>query len=664
MSRRLLVLFLLVLSFPVRLYCADFWLPLTVGVDAQGVLSHTLPIPTPSGIGGSGFEGGFASFKASTHSFSPIISGSYSKADRVFALTKNSQDVNKYVRGKGGFFVPANPVNGYLLSREVQGSLEVGLGATVGPIGWGLLGVSASLSGSYSSSYSFTRKFKSKEDIKSFKGVSLPVTKEGVRTHWPLGGSISTARVIALNIGLGLGAGPLMVGGVASFYGTWEVSVEIPSLKKNPNQTLVKVTYKKIKGKKYSIGLSAMVTGVAAQKVFENGKSISYLFDLNNTKKHTLKVPKNLTIKNSPLRTVSGLTTTDIYQYVLQGDLVYAEILSKVNNSLGVNGVTKVSSSHFFEKKTGVGTMATIPFLFSKNSFVGKTLVVSNDMNLKNNLVLKNIIGVSNDTTTSTGILSDDLNRSSTFFGNIQELEHKNPSKNITHRRYNSNYNYLFTMNNATVQDVHDELKRIRYKLGLMKSLKQLIPHNESAKEEKIGSVQISLDILFSNKATDLIMDKASSQSLSQLKYEIRSYIEGFFENVENPEDELKCTFKMGCMDRTITRSEKAIKKAYNALNKMVLFRNDKNYEEFAKEFSNFGSVFVRNRFVSKTILRLMRYKCLPSVYISLVKQKTTKSELEKICPSNKSKFPYEIVLNYSSTAHAPRQYTIIKAKD
>jgi len=59
-----------------------------------------------------------------------------------------------------------------------------------------------------------------------------------------------------------------------------------------------------------------------------------------------------------------------------------------------------------------------------------------------------------------------------------------------------------------------------------------------------------------------------------------------------------------------------------------------------------------------------MRYKCLPSVYISLVKQKTTKSELEKICPSNKSKFPYEIVLNYSSTAHAPRQYTIIKAKD
>lgn len=662
---RFTLILILLTILPIKSFSADFWLPLTVGVTASGALQHTLPIPTPSNIGGSGFEGGFASFKASSHSFSPIISGSYNKADRVFALTKNSQDVNKYVRGKGGFFVPANPVNGYLLSREVQGSLEIGLGATVGPIGWGLLGVSASLSGSYSSSYSFTRKFKTKEDIKSFKGgVSLPVTKEGIKSDWPLGGSISTARVIALNIGLGLGAGPLTVGGVASFYGTWEVSVEIPSLKKNPNQTLVKVTYKKIKGKKYSIGLSAMVTGVEAQKVFENGKSVSYLFDLNNIKKHTLKVPKNLTVKDRSFRTISGLTTTDIYQYVLQGDLVYAEILSKVNNSLGVNGVTKVSSSHFFEKKTGVEEKTTIPFLFSKNSFVGKTLVVNSDMNLKNNLVLKNIIGVSNDTTTSSGLLSDDLNRSSTFFGNIQEIEHKNPRNNITHRRYNSNYNYFFTMNNATVQDVHDELKRIRYKLGLMKNLKQLIPHNENAKEEKIGSVQISLDILFSKQATDLIMDKAASQSLSQHKFETRSYIEGFFENVEKPEDELKCTFKVGCMERTISRSEKAIEKAYNALNKMVLFRNDKNYEEFAKEFSNFGSVFVRNRFVSKTILRLMRYKCLPSVYISLVKQKTTKSELEKICPSNKSKFPYEIVLNYSSTAHAPRQYTIIKAKD
>ncbi|MDH5581626.1 MAG: hypothetical protein OEY33_06950, partial [Bdellovibrionales bacterium] len=144
--------------------------------------------------------------------------------------------------------------------------------------------------------------------------------------------------------------------------------------------------------------------------------------------------------------------------------------------------------------------------------------------------------------------------------------------------------------------------------------------------------------------------------SLKDWKNEASSYVEGFFENVVEPEEEVKCTIKFNCKQRIIDKSKKKIEKAYNSLLKMIETKANKDFENYSIAFSEFGKAFVSNRFVFKTILRMLKYKCLSSTYLGLVKANTNPRDLVKVCPKNINKYPYEILLKFMSTKYGPRE--------
>ncbi len=639
---------------------ADIWLPASIVVTNTGSLAHSLPFPSPAATGGTGL-GPAADFSAIGAGFFPVVGGNYSNVSRLYALTNDKEELSTFFPGPDGFLIPQHPDSGYRYLKSENGSLTLGAGVSIGPAGWAILNITFTVAGTYSQGYSSNRFVPNKKSIGSLKRVKIPATKEDILSLWSPGDSLDTSRSATASFNVSAGAGALAVGAGVSFTGNWGVSIMFEGQSSPKREPIVRVTYTKGDSQEIQANANALVAGVSIAKIFGKSNSVSYRFNLNNTKTHDLTVKKD---KNSALtKTFTNASVEMLYQLALHGNFILADMVASQKDSYKRFGVEKLEVVDTQEQKVQQSAFITIPILFSASNIQGKSVTMSNSKMLSENTIAESIVGIYSREFKTSGAASRDRGRSELFSGNFQEirpLNYKSFKKRRAVRRYSGNYKYLFIGNKIKGEDVVKELEKIRYKIGMMKSLKGQLGF-ENMESTTLGSVNLELDVLLSNKATDELMNIAGKFSQKDLEYEVTQYVKGFFKNVTDAADEVRCKIKLGCESRTLEKSLKGIRKIHQSLLNMKKFKSDKDYKSFVSSYSEFGRAFLKNRFIFKTVLRLLRYSCLPSIYMDL-QNITDENKLNQVCPNKAANFPYEIKFKFKSSNYKPREFTIFSS--
>ncbi|RLA62767.1 MAG: hypothetical protein DRQ88_01850 [Epsilonproteobacteria bacterium] len=626
-------------SFLTLAQAADFWLPATVFVTPGGNLSHTLPFPVTSG-------GPAVDASDLGHGFFPTVGGNYTKFKRVFAVGNKEIKDQNFAPGERGVLLPAKSSQGYRVIEQSDKSLTLGLNWTGFMAGWSILNVAVGITGSYSKGVSVSRWAPNFAATKKLPKIEIPVDKKILLKEWHPGDSLSTTRTLGVTFMAAGGAGPFALGLAGTINSTWEVNIERPE-NSPQNKPIAVITYTKSKGKGFNVSATAFLGGISLDKFWGKSKSFTYSFDLSNK-----KIAKKLLVKTESKRkkkietSFINVSVEKAYQHALEGNFVFADQMIKLRGF----GIKKIQEMDSKSKSTTKNAFFSVPILINANYSVGKTYTINNSRMLAENTVGEEFVSIYNKESSTAGVLSRDSQRTNMFKANFQQVTNLKKGLGERIRRYSANYKYLYMRNKVDADKLQEELKKVRYKIGNMKALKNLkIP------KEDIGSLKIEMDITLSDLATDEMIRHARNTTEGQFVSEATDYLKGFFANVKDAKEEICRNAKMRilkeCIYTTKRQTISAMKKAYKALNSMWRHRKEQNFKNFVEAYASFGEGFIENRFTLKTMLRVLKYR-----------KKTTGSQkgqrrVDKYVKDKKgrrTKIPFQVTFQIQGSNLAP----------
>jgi len=612
-------------------------MPATIFISPTGAISHTFPFPT-SGSPGSAF----GSTSVGLAGFFPVPIASITKFKRIYAQEGKVAPGANLVE-QDGIFMPATNPNGYRVIEKQDVTVGLNVTAVVGLVsGWMGLGFAGGITTTYGKGYLLSKWVPTLEQANAFRWkVEVPTTVQMIKENWKTGDTISTSRSksLSINAGLGVMGGALAAVGIAGgLDATWNVGLDILG------PSTVKLIYAKDKSSKISANVGNIVGGFSITKALGKNEAFEYIFDLNSNAAENLTVDSYL--KGAKVsKTFEKITVLQAYQEALGGNLILADLLANLPNK----GVTRVSESKKKTSSVTAGGSASLPFLFSASFNIGKSFTGGRTKIFGDNMLLEELIGVYSRQSGTEGIISNDMKRVSTFAGNFQQVSPLNELDGKIQRRYSGSYKYYFVQNNVSSEKFEEELRKLRYKIGFMKELKGVpVP------KDKIGTLEIDLDVTLSNVATDELMKLAQQYDRGVFVKEAEDYVEGFFKGVKDAKEEICESYKVRvlqeCIFTTKRQSASAMATAHDALLRMVKLRADMDFKGLVKAYADFGKGFIENRFTMKTFLRMLRNEFNPGA------QGEGKFGAEKFVTvdGQKIKVPYEIILSIKGTNLAP----------
>jgi hypothetical protein len=483
------------------------------------------------------------------------------------------------------------------------------------------------------------------EAVDSLPKPEVPTNLDQLK-KWSEGDSLSTSvsKNISFNTGFSVMQG---VAGSASIVGTinsgWNVGISKP---KNPvKESIVKLVWAKDKGAKVAMSAGNLVTKINLSKAWGKSEAFSYTFDLASPARFDIPVESYFLSKTPKIETFKNISTLEAYQEALNGNLVLADVLSEKKDS----GVKKISEDDKKSTETAIGGSLVVPFLMSASTNIGKKFVGGRSKLFGEDHLLEELLASYSHESGTEGILSNDMKRLSIFAGNFQQISPLGELNGDLKRRYSGSYKYYYAKNNVTPSTLEEELRKLRYKVGFMKELKGVnIP------KDKIGSLELELDLSLSNYATDEFMKLVEKYPEDVLVNESTEYIDGFFKGVSDAKQEICESYRVRILDECIFTTRRqttsAMKSAISALKEMKKFRMDMDFKNFVKAYADFGKGFIENRFTMKTFLRMLRQEYNPN----LKGEEKFGKEKTIIVDGKTSKIPYEITLKIKGTNIAP----------
>jgi hypothetical protein len=636
------------LILPTSVMATDIWIPSTIIISPTGDIAHKFPLPTSSDPGsgvGDSLGGGFF----------PVVGGSITNFKRIFALEGERGGPKKskpLVEVSKGVFLPASSLGGYRVLEQSNKSLSLTLAATMGPGGWAGLNLSFAVSGTFAKGYQTNRYAKSIHDIKKNPKVKIPETIKELKNFSP-GDSLAFNKKFTLGFSVSAAAGIIAQVGVGgSIASSWNVAFQIPSKKENPRGApMVRLTYAKMKDKSFSVNAGNLISSFSIARAWGKSQSFEYLFDLSNKR----KVPKiNLKTEQKKGKvketSIANVDVLMAYQEAIRGNLILADELAQRKKF----GVTKVSETEKTSRGVTKSAGFKLPFLFNANFSRGKTFTMGKTKQFGNNKLVEEWLGVFNQQSTTSGIISKDSKRLNMFTGNYQQISPIKKMGDKVARRYSANYKYVYERNKVDVDKMQEELRKVRYKVGFMKHLRGL--EIKPSGGNKVGSLKIELDVMLSNVATDELIKVAQKYGQAVLVKESLDYLEGFFANVKDAKAEIceryKTRILKECIFTTKRQTKSAMKTAYKALMTMQKHKKDVNYKDFVQSYADFGQGFIENRFTLKTFLRMLRYEFNPKAQ---GKAKWAKEKFVRF-DGKRTHVPYEVKIKIQGTHIAPFQ--------
>ena len=572
-----------------KLSAGDFWLPATIQVGPDGSVTHTLPLPTSM----DHFENDLVGKVG--YGVWPITSGSFNKFKRIIALRAPTgvKDVSKLKADEEGVLQVADSRSGYLVIENRDWDMELGVGGVVFGEGVTMIYGGINISGSFGKTYTVSRRVKRFEEIKHLKKPNIPTDLRDLDT-WMPEDSLSWQSRRGFAFSLEAGVGPLAVGGTAFARGSYGIEIQKTSLEDHYDLIL---NMERVKEKGFSVYSGVLIGGAALEKLKSKTSSFTYKFNLKKIKKYPITFFPSSKKAKWKEKTVK-MSAPDAYFEMINGNLVVAQKLAKIKGS----GVIKVE-----QKKTTMTTRAlkvgvSIPFLISTNYMIGKSFIVSDTKYLDPHTIGESFVGVYNKELETTGLLSRNLVRTRIFTGNFQRLlndKTHDHQMRVVSQRYSGNYKYSYIRNRVTRKMLDREFRRIRRKVGFSDEFHLKIP------EDKLGTIQIELDVRLSNYSVDFLMALALKKKEKPFLALGEKVVRNYFKNDSNPKEACRIQLKRPCREFKLLETKKYLKKAYASLVKMSLLKKESNYKSFVKSFANFGEGFIRNRFTLRTILKL-----------------------------------------------------------
>ncbi len=622
-------IFITIFLIPIfEIYGAEFWMPLSLAVSPTGEISHAFPLPTS-------FSDGAISTDIGT-GFSPVLSGKYTRFKRIFAINPLGNDLSNV--DEEGIIIKANDKNGYRVIEQSDKGLTLGAAFSTGPAGWAMLSFDLSISGSISAGYTSSRMAPNYQTAKKIKSLEIPEDIKSLSNDWANEDSLIFNRAFGLAFNAGITSGPVSVGFAAIANSTWEVLI------KKLADNKVFISYSKLKDKGLVISGTAVIAGFSMEKIWGKSESFEYIFDLNEKKvAKEIKIEAEFTKGKKTGSVFKDVSVETALLDAIRGNLILADQLFR----MGGYGVFKLSDKVSNSKTKAKGAFLTIPFLINADYKKGSSYVVSQSRMYDEDTLGEELEGIYSKESSTSGLLSKDSQRTEVFTGNFQQITSTNPMAEETSRRYSANYKYLYMRNKVDADKLERELKRVRFKIGQLKALKDLnIPTKD------IGSLKIEMDINLSDLATDELIKFALDTPKDTAIKEATDYLEGFFANVEDAKQEV-CEdvgipiFK-DCLDYLKKQTIKGMDLALNSLKEMYHLRNQFNYSKFVKTYAEFGKGFIENRFTLKTFLRVLKFeKPGPD-------DRRDKPKLISDKKGNKIKVPFEILFSMEGTNIKP----------
>lgn len=616
-------------------------MPLTIQIKSTGLISYRFPAPTTSKPGAA-----FKSFSPGVTSFYPVPIFSIQKFKRIYALEGEApNEITNNAIEREGLFLPAKSTGGYRVIEKQDYTLGLSLSASVGLVtGWMGVGLSSGVSPSFGKGYLANRFAPSLDAIDSIPKPEVPTTLEQVK-KWNPGDSLSTStsKSLAFNTGFsvlqGVAASASVVGTIST---SWNVGLSKP---KKGSDSVVKLVWAKDKGAKFSLNAGNLFSKINLSKAWGKSESFSYQFDLSSKARFDIPVESYFKSKTPQTETFKNMSILEAYQEALNGNLVLADAFSQKKDS----GVKKISEDEKKSEGTSVGGQISFPYLMSASVNIGKKFIGGRTKLFGDDHLLEELLASYSHESGTEGILSNDMKRLSVFAGNFQQISPLGELNGELKRRYSASYKYYYAKNNVSSETVEEELRKLRYKVGFMKELKEInIPKGN------IGSLEMELSLTLSNYATDELMKLVETYPEEALVNESVEYIDGFFKGVTDAKQEICESYRVRILDECIfttkRQTKSAMKSAISALREMKKYRMDMDFKNFVKAYADFGKGFIENRFTMKTFLRMLRNEFNPNI------KGEGKFGKEKVITvdGKPSKVPYEITLNIKGTNIAP----------
>jgi hypothetical protein len=625
-SFKKLILYLLFLPL-VEINGAEFWLPLSLTVDPSGAISHAFPLPTS-------FSDGAITSEISS-GFTPVISGKYVKFKRIFAVNPLG---NNLEQDDSGILIKADEKNGFRVIEQSDKGITLGAAASTGFSGWTGIGLEIAVTGTVSAGYTSSRFATNFASTKKIPPLSVPKNSQDLINEWKTDDNLIFNRSFGLAFNAAVTSGPLAVGFAAIANTTWEVLIK----KLEGNKILI--SYSKLKDKGFVVTGTALIAGFSMEKIWGKSQSFEYIFDLNEKKKaQEIKVAAEFTKGQKKEAIFKDVDVGGALMDAIRGNLILADELHR----RGGFGVQKLSESTSNSKSKAKGAFVTIPFLINADFKIGTTYVVSQSRMYDDDTLGEELQAIYSRESTTSGLLSKDSKRVNLFTGNFQQITSTNPEAEETSRRYSANYKYLYMRNKVDALKLEKELKRVRFKIGQTKVLKDLeIPTKE------IGSLKIEVDITLSDLATNELIRYAMKTPIPDATKEATDYLEGYFANVEDAKQEVcedvGISIFKDCYNYLKKQTIKSMEIALSALKEMQRFKLELDYTKFVKAYAEFGKGFIENRFTLKTFLRVLKYdRPGPEDRRDVVKMITDKN-------GNKIKIPFEVIFSMEGTNIKP----------
>ncbi len=626
-SLRKTILIFLLTPF-IEIYGAEFWLPLSLTVDPSGAISHAFPLPTS-------FSDGALTSDISS-GFTPVISGKYIKFKRIFALNPMGSNLNN--QDDSGIIIKADDKNGFRVIEQSDKGITLGAAFSSGFTGWTAISLEIAVTGTVGAGYTSSRFAPNFAEAKKITPLSIPKNGQDLLNEWKVDDNLIFNRSFGLAFNAAITSGPLSVGFAAIANSTWEVFIKKLDGKK------VLLGYSKIKDKGIVLTGTALIAGFSMEKIWGKSESFEYVFDLGETKKaKEIKVAAEFTKGQKKEAVFNDVDVQAAFMDALRGNLILADQMHR----MGGFGVQKLSETTSNSKTKAKGAFLTIPFLINADYKVGTTYVVSQSRMYDDDTLGEELQSIYSKESSTSGVLSRDSKRVNLFTGNFQQITSTNPENEETSRRYSANYKYLYMRNKVDGVKLERELKRVRFKIGETKALKDLeIPTKE------IGSLKIEVDITLSDLATDELIRYAMKTPLPDATKEATDYLEGYFKNVEDAKEEVckdvGISIFQDCYNYLKKQTIKSMETALSALKEMRKMKLELDYSKFVKAYAEFGKGFIENRFTLKTFLRILKYdKPGPEGRRDVVKIITDKK-------GNKTRIPFEVIFSMEGTNIKP----------
>jgi hypothetical protein len=382
----------------------DFWLPSPIVRGTDGSYSFDFKGPVETG-------------KDNSFGYFSISDSSMTNYKRIYSLDEDFKDFYNSENQE----LPKNYVSkkGYRTIRQWTAPLSFGF-KLIGLNVWEGIGVSFGPQVKAEVVYNVSKKHKTLEKAKEFFHLfQLPSNQKDLITVWEPGDTLVYQANLTLALNAELKTGIIDTGIYAGFISLWRVKIQRP-LESNPDQPIVSLTYTKLEGKKKGVEFKVLTSGLGFNKIVGHEHSIGYQFDLNSQYiQKNIEIINESNTKKKSATLNEPVTVLQAYQTALKGNLILADLFSKVKNS-GVKKIIIQDSDSTSKQKTA--TYLNIPLLFNfgktneQRFLASKTTLIDNDINIESQL------SVYRKDYFSKGVLSKKYQRSFIFTGNVQQI--------------------------------------------------------------------------------------------------------------------------------------------------------------------------------------------------------------------------------------------------